>query len=315
MRRTGQVTAGALAVALALGIASNASAATINGTVVHRNAHAHSFVVAARGGALSTLHARRSPRLGAHVSVRARRLRNGTFAAQRVRVAGFHGRTQIRGTVSYVDAAAGEFTVSDRGASILVHRPRPSRAASAAEALPSVGAEVDVEVSLDGQGDLEETQVEQVGQATTGIELEGTVLSTDVSAETITVSADDEDQTGAGLVVHVPDASQFNAGDEVELVVDGPAADGSYTLSQSSLDGNAHQADTSSGRGHEHQQADSRDGGHQGGDGGQASSQPGGSGDQQQRDASGQQGDSQPTGSGGDSTSPSGGQSGDTHSD
>jgi hypothetical protein len=32
------------------------------------------------------------------------------------------------------------------------------------------------------------------------------------------------------IVVHVPDATQFTVGQKVELIVTGPAADGSFTL-------------------------------------------------------------------------------------
>ena len=32
------------------------------------------------------------------------------------------------------------------------------------------------------------------------------------------------------IVVHVPDATAFTVGDKVELIVTGPAADGSFTL-------------------------------------------------------------------------------------
>jgi hypothetical protein len=89
----------------------------------------------------------------------------------------------------------------------------------------------------------------------------------DTTANTITVSADDNDQSGSGIVVHVPDASAFQPGQEVDLVVTGPASDGSFTLAQSSLDDNADEADSAAG--------DQGDGSDNGGGGG---SDHGGSG-------------------------------------
>ncbi|MGZ6576272.1 MAG: hypothetical protein ACXVHJ_35415, partial [Solirubrobacteraceae bacterium] len=52
----------ALSVLLAsLALAAGASAATFSGTVVHKNARAHSFVVALRHGSLRAVHARHAP--------------------------------------------------------------------------------------------------------------------------------------------------------------------------------------------------------------------------------------------------------------
>jgi hypothetical protein len=85
------------------------------------------------------------------------------------------------------------------------------------------------------------------------LKLEGTVLSTDATAETITISGDDDqgedmgarmsddhgdqggddqgdDDVNPAIVVHVPGATQFTVGQRVELIVTGPAADGSFTL-------------------------------------------------------------------------------------
>jgi hypothetical protein len=106
---------------------------------------------------------------------------------------------------------------------------------------------VQVDVTLDDQGNLEEQDVTEVGNAQDTMDLEGQVLSVDTAANTISVSADDCDKSGAALVVHVPDASKFQVGDEVEMTVTGPAADGSFTLVQSSGDDNSDEADDNSG--------------------------------------------------------------------
>jgi hypothetical protein len=101
-----------------------------------------------------------------------------------------------------------------------------------------------------------------MGQAPDQLKLEGVVLSTDPTAETITISGDDdqgedhamasdhgdhnqggddndqgddnqgenENEMQPQIVVHVPDATAFTVGDKVELIVSGPAGDGTFTL-------------------------------------------------------------------------------------
>ncbi len=230
----------------ALGLSGQSSASTIKGTVVHKNKRAHSFVVAARRGQLSAVHARRSPRLGSVVSVNARKLRNGTFAAKRIHLKGHKRRVRVRGVVTYSNRRRGLFTVSSRGVSLLVRRHHGARAAAADNSTPTVGSEVEVDVTVDDQGDLEEQDVNEVGAPQESMDLEGTVLKTDTAANTISVSADDDDLANAAIVVHVPDASQFKVGEEVELTVTGPAADGSFTVVQSSGDDNSEEADNGS---------------------------------------------------------------------
>jgi uncharacterized membrane protein YgcG len=234
----------------ALAAAAPASAARISGTVVHQNHRGHSFVVAGRGGSLKAIHARTRPRTGSVVQVQARRLRNGTYAASKVRARGSRRHARIRGRVTWVDHKTGAFTVSSRGASLLVHPKRRAGKVSAANSsTPPVGSDVTADVTIADNGDLEEQDVQENGQANNNgpMDLEGVVLSTDTTANTITVSADDNDESGSsnGIVVHVPDASKFPVGSEVELVVTGPAADGSFTLAQSSLDDNQQEADNS----------------------------------------------------------------------
>lgn len=218
--------------AAVLGLSAQASARTIKGTVVHRNSKAGSFVVAGRHGQLSAIHTSRSPSAGAVVAVSARKLSNGTFAAKHVRRHGRRKHAHVTGTVTW--AGASGFTVSARGASLLVHR-------SSDDSSPEVGDHVNVGVTLGGNGDLDEDDLQQVGGQQTTMELEGSVLSTDTAANTITVSADDCNKSGASVVVHVPDASTFTVGDEVELQVSGPADDGSFTLVASDDDNNDQQ--------------------------------------------------------------------------
>jgi hypothetical protein len=148
--------------------------------------------------------------------------------------------------VSYVNRRTGEFTLSAPGVSMLVvhARRRAIRAADAA-GTPSVGSEVVAIGTVDDRGDLEDQTVQTVGRDTSGIELEGTVLAVDTTARTISVSSDDDDQSGATMTVTVPsglDISQFTHGEEVELVVQ-PTSATMATLLGSADDADAQSAD------------------------------------------------------------------------
>jgi hypothetical protein len=232
----------ALALAAVLGLSAQASASTIKGTVVHTNRSAHTFVVAGRGGRLTVLSSRRMPRAGSVVRVNARRTKSG-MKARRIHVSGHSRHARLRGLVTWANARG--FTVAARGASLLV------RKSSSDDGAP-VGTPVRSDVTIDDQGDLDDDDTQQVGDMPGQFELEGVVLSTDPTAETITISGDDDegdqaemsDDNGSDdqgddnddqdmnpqIVVHVPDATAFMVGDKVELIVTGPAADGSFTL-------------------------------------------------------------------------------------
>ena len=236
-----------LALAAVLGLSAQASAATVKGTVVHANKRAHTFVVAGRSGRLSALHSRRNLRAGSIVAVSARKLKNGTFRARKTRIRGHKNRARVRGLVTW--ASSRGFTVAANHASLVVRRSNTGSD-------PTLGAPVQVDVTIDDQGDLDEHHCKQTGDVPDQMKLEGTVLATDTAAGTITISGDDDQGEDAGedhamashdggsgdddpsegdtpnpeIVVHVPDATQFTVGQKVELIVTGPAADGSFTL-------------------------------------------------------------------------------------
>jgi hypothetical protein len=235
----------ALALAALLGLSAQASAATVKGTVVHANKRAHTFVVAGRSGRLSALDSRRNLRAGSVVTVSARKLKDGTFRAHKTRIRGHKSRARVRGLVTW--ASSRGFTVAANHASLVVRRSSSSTA-------PTLGTPVQVDVDIDDQGDLDEHHCKEVGDVPDQIKLEGIVLATDTTANTITISGDDDEGEDAGddsatasdhgsgddedetedmrpeIVVHVPDATQFTVGQKVELIVTGPAADGSFTL-------------------------------------------------------------------------------------
>ena len=242
----------ALAVAAVLGLSAQASASTVKGTVVHANKSAHTFVVAGRRGTLTVVSSRRLARAGSVVRVSGRRTKSG-LKARRLRVRGHSRHARLRGLVTW--ASSRGYTVASHGASLLVHK------SSAGDGAP-VGTPVEDDVTIDDQGDLDEEDCHHMGAVPGQIELEGVVLSSDAAAETITISGDDDQGEGAQasddngsddqgdddqgdddqgdddqgedmnpqIVVHVPDATAFTVGDKVELIVTGPAADGSFTL-------------------------------------------------------------------------------------
>jgi uncharacterized membrane protein YgcG len=272
----------ALALVAVLGLSAQASAATVKGTVVHANKRTHTLVVAGRGGRLTVLNSRRMARAGSVVSVTVRKLKNGLLKVRRMRVHSHRRHARIRGIVTWRSSKG--FTVAARGASLLVHKSSSDRG-------EPVGTPVQSNVTIDDQGDLEDDNTQQVGAPPSQFKLEGVVLSTDTSNpsdNTITLSGDDDqgddnaqasDDGGDGgdnatqpaIVVHVPDATKFTVGDKVELIVTGPAADGSFTLVS---------VDEQEGQdGHDQNSGDSGDGGdHSGsgdGSGGDSSSQDG----------------------------------------
>jgi uncharacterized membrane protein YgcG len=239
----------ALATVMVLGaLATVAQAKTIRGAIVHHNVRAHSFVVADRSGHLFAIHAARAPRIGSKVVVTAKLLRDGTWKLERLRrLSRTAHRVRIRGVVTFIDSRSGAFTVSARGVSMIVRR-RLHLATDTADAPPAVGTTVVATGSVDDQGDLEAEDVQDVGQATDGVDLEGVVLAIDTTAQTITVSSDDDDQSGGSVVVTVPptlDITQFTMGEEVELKVQ-PTGAGTATLLGSADDTNAQSANDQS---------------------------------------------------------------------
>jgi uncharacterized membrane protein YgcG len=232
----------------ALVVPATAGAATLRGVVVHHNHRAHSLVIATRTGRLASVHTRKRPRLGRVVAVRAKLLRNGTYAAKHISVRHrLRRRVRVHGVVTFVNRRKGEFTVSAGGASLLVRRHRTAAAAdgmTSTDPLPSVGDEVTVETEIDDQGDLEDHGVHEDGGQADSAEVEGTILAIDTTANTLTISADEDGESGQSITVDVPstiDISQFQTGQEVKLNVS-VQPDGSFLLQGLSEDGDSHQA-------------------------------------------------------------------------
>lgn len=236
-----------------LAFAGSASAAKLHGVVVQHNHRSHSLELALRGGRLVSVHTRRNVSAGRVVTISATRLRNGTYVLHSLRTSHrVRHSVRIRGVVTFVNRQRGQFTVSGGGASLLISSPRHrlSRATAASGGtMPTVGEEVSVETSIDSQGNLEDQGVQDEGSATGSIELEGTILAVDTTStpNTLTVSADGEDQSGQSVTVDVPstfDITMFSPGQEVNLTVS-LQSDGTYLLLGSSEDGSAGQANSS----------------------------------------------------------------------
>jgi hypothetical protein len=244
-------TAGVLLAALV--VAAPASAGTLRGVVVHRNHHAGSFVVALSGGKLAAVHAKHSPRVGRTVRVNATRLRNGTFSARSIRVGARSRHALLRGVVTYVNRRRGLYTVSSRGASILIHHRshRSHRVRAVGDTtLPVVGENVTVETGIDDQGDLNDESIQDNGPQTENMDIHGTILAVDPTARTLSVSSDDDDHVAglSPLTIHVPDTidiSTFKVGSQVELRAT-LQPDGSFLLVGAASDDNEQEANNPS---------------------------------------------------------------------
>jgi hypothetical protein len=234
MQRRRTVIAGVIAAAVGLMAAGPASAATFRGTVVHKNRSVHKFVVATKSGRLVVVRSNRAPAIGRVVRVSGTKTRSGIFSARSIRSVGRARHARLRGVVTYTNRSKRLFTVSTRGASVLIHqrRLRGRSARAAADTMPSSGEQVAVDTTIDQNDDLEADNVQNQGQATSGIELQGKVLAVDQTARTIQVSGDDDEQSGGAVTVSIPssfDITQFKVGNEVELTV-AKQSDNSFVL-------------------------------------------------------------------------------------
>lgn len=123
---------------------------TLKGIVVEANPAAGSYALAISGGELVAVHAPKLPAPGTKLSVPLAQLANGTFAEKSPREqTGKVTRATFNGTVTYLDptSTAPAYTVSGRGASVLVHvRPDP---AGAPPQLPTLGAYATVTVDIE----------------------------------------------------------------------------------------------------------------------------------------------------------------------
>ena len=253
MIRRMRVPAGALlALAAALAMAAPASAAvSVRGTVVHRNARTHSFVVAAANGHLTKVRSRHMVRPGRTVRVAGHRMRDGSIAATRIRAGAAHRRARLRGTVTFANRRAGRFTVSSAAGSISV-RARRSGVRAADDGLPAVGQQVMVTITIAPGGVVDEDDVNELGMDQGEVELEGVVQAVNPAAHTVAITASDDGAAGGTVTVGFPatfDLSGVAVGNEIEIKAV-RQADGTFVLSKldtENEDDLADEADNESG--------------------------------------------------------------------
>lgn len=194
------------------------------GTVLHANAAAGSYAMAIEGGELVSVHASKLPQPGAKLSALLVGLANGTFAEAEAPEVKKKQATEaaFRGTVTYADAdpASPAYTVSGRGASLLIHVD--SDPSGAAPQLPAIGSLVTVTARIEAPADPEgdptlvqgKVAIEDVPPSTY-LELAGIVKEVSPDGHLL-FSADDNRESEADLTLAVPeslDTTKLEPGD------------------------------------------------------------------------------------------------------
>lgn len=213
------------------------SAALASGVVIKVQPSTHLVAVARSKTSISLVHTQAKVQVGQRVALTARRLRNGTLAATRMRVVGRAHTVRFRGLL--LAKSRTRLVVSAGGAVISVHRGRTT--SQAADDGPKPGTTVDVTTTVGKDDDLDEDSVAPVTADHPGGSIEGKVT---LGSGKITVVAEH-----IALVITVPagvDLTGVQNGDEV-LAVFAQQADGTLVLTSLSRDGDEQEADDDSG--------------------------------------------------------------------
>lgn len=206
----------------------------LKGTVVHANPAAGSYALAIGGGELVPVHARELPPPGAKLTVEGLQLANGTFAEASPPVrSGKTAQVSFEGTVTFVDPdpAAPAYTVSGRGASLLVGvSPDPT---GALPSLPVLGARVTVSAALEPGGSLLQRTIQiEVGEPSVYLDLSGTYGGLHPETGQLLFSADDTRASETDIALAVSpkiEPAKLKQGDSYLATAEvGP--DGSLTL-------------------------------------------------------------------------------------
>ncbi len=202
------------ATALLGAVPAAASADTVKGTVVARDAARGTIVTAGSGGAVSTLRVAKpaSFKPGTRVRATATPLADGTYRGAAVKRLGRAKRGAVRGAL--VRRSGRELVLAAGGSTFALRTARPAVAGAP-------GALVSAKLKI-AKGKVSAQRIRLAGQATT-LELEGTVAGFDGATLQLAVEA-------PGTVpVAVPAGVELTAetGDEVELAV---TVGGGFTL-------------------------------------------------------------------------------------
>jgi hypothetical protein len=195
-----------VAVALLAALPAAASADTVKGTVVARDAARGTIAAAGRDGTVATLRVARAGGYRAGVKVRATAApqADGTYRASVVKRLGRAGAARVRGTL--VRHAGRDYVISS-GASTFTLRSARAAAPTAA------GAVVHADVKV-AKGKVAVKKLRTAGQAAT-LELEGTLTAFDGSTLSLQVEG------SSAVSVAAPAGVELTAetGDDVELLV------------------------------------------------------------------------------------------------
>lgn len=220
----------------------------VDGVVVHLVPAAKTYVIATDTGELVPVHADKLQDLGTKVQTVVHQLANGTFGERKITKKGSSKTAKLSGTVTYVDPTARVYSVSVRGASLLVHVPQQQT-----DPLPQLGELVTVDASLAPRADdptkteLDQSTVKGTGQASGPVDLVGTVQALDTQQRTITLTADDVRESAHDVVISVPpsiDMTAVKQGDVLDVTAT-IGTDGSYALTGASHDEDEKAADDS----------------------------------------------------------------------
>jgi hypothetical protein len=244
-----------------------------SGTVVHVNPVAGSYTLATSGGQLMPIHADHLPSPGAKVSVPVQQLFNGTFEEKGKRVEkGDEKQARLTGYVSYSDPAALVYSLSVRGASLLIHVPQEGSAAP--PELPQLGTYGTITAAIqqpaqkskskrskragdEGPGPsadqgcaagtgpdagsdavLMQQSAKFTGPPVSYVDMEGIVGATCTDPSQLTLSADDVRESAQNVLFAAPapiDVTKLKPGQAIDVTAE-LGDDGSYTVTGLSSD-------------------------------------------------------------------------------
>jgi hypothetical protein len=204
---------------LAFAFPTGAGAALFHGVVVAKQTSRHALIVASPNGTVRTVRTGRMDiRAGARLVVHARKLPDGTYRSSALTVRSRVRHAHVRAVV--VRLRHGRMVVSAGHSAFTIRTARRFINAGVAGSGPGPqpGDVIDAKVTISQTGELEEEDMDEVGQADT-IELNGTLTAmtppTDTTPGSLTVKVG-----GLSFDIVVPpggDVSKLKVGDRVHV--------------------------------------------------------------------------------------------------